>query len=876
MVQPRKIRSHMRGMKMERFLPKILITAAVLSGLSSLIYEMLWLKYLSFFLGSSAGTGAVVLAAFFLGLALGSFVIARFLKRRGARFAIYGCIELGIALGAVIFYYGYQHITTLMTPLALFATADSPWLLISRFIVATFFVFLPSFFMGATLPILISIYARRAEKSEGIEGRLYAWNTVGAVCGVVLAAFVLPPFIGYAATYGIAFVLNLFLALSFFYLDLRCESVSAPLKVESSTATALARPLAILAFISGFGSLALETLWHKMFSLVTINCVYSFAAIMVMFLSGLAAGAPLARLLKRQNNVNGMSWLLVGIAVFVAISPLSFYSLTDGLAYIHADKSWSEYVLTLFGLALAVIFVPSVLLGMVLPYLLQGSDRSLTASRAATMLCLNTLGAILGALCGGFVLSHLPHGMAILLVAILYLLAIIFWDRRYQRVRPRAFAIVGMVIILAMVVRTLPDYRRLNPDLETILETYHGPHGVVSVSEAHIPIDSQRKVHDLFIRLNNYYTLGGVGSLEHERRQGELPLYFANRTDSVFMIGLGTGITAGAILNHPIKELGVAELVPEVVDAAKKYFSPYVNGLFSDDRVHMYEDDGRSVLAMGHKNYDVIIADLFDPWGASTGALYSLENFQLMKERLHEDGLFVQWLPLYQLTEEGFGVIARTMLAAFPQVVALRGNFDAEKPTLALVGFKKPTLLDARRLEEKILNRGSVSDQAKLDTADIFTAKQNYSAQLETQAQKQFYLQLFPRVVTTFPYGFYVADLGWQKERFEKFPINTLDSPVFAYLAPRTVGMEKTATNIWLTGERLAKYLQSLQNPAEDPFLARLDDRRKQFVDAGRIYFEYAVASQASYRDTDPTRVYLAKQLFEEYKKKAELNSSRM
>ena len=170
---------------------------------------------------------------------------------------------------------------------------------------------------------------------------------------------------------------------------------------------------------------------------------------------------------------------------------------------------------------------------------------------------------------------------------------------------------------------------------------------------------------------------------------GYLPVLLHDAPQSVYVLGLGTGITAGASLKFPIKSLTVTELVPEVIEASNKYFHSYSTGLFNDPRAEVIAEDGRNYLRGTEQRFDVVISDLFVPWKAGVGGLYSLEHYLTIMDRLNDQGLFMQWLPTYQLAKADFEIIARTMLEVFPQLTVWRGDFSARKPIIGLLGHKQ-------------------------------------------------------------------------------------------------------------------------------------------------------------------------------------------
>ena len=139
--------------------------------------------------------------------------------------------------------------------------------------------------------------------------------------------------------------------------------------------------------------------------------------------------------------------------------------------------------------------------------------------------------------------------------------------------------------------------------------------------------------------------------------QAHIPLLIHPKPQRILFLGMGTGITAGASLSHNVEQVDVVELVSTVIPAAKRYFSPWTNNLFSDQRVKIIADDARNFLLGSNQQYDIIVGDLFTPWHAGTGSLYTVEHFQQVKNHLAPAGHFAQWLPLYQLTHESFSTI---------------------------------------------------------------------------------------------------------------------------------------------------------------------------------------------------------------------------
>jgi spermidine synthase len=275
---------------------------------------------------------------------------------------------------------------------------------------------------------------------------------------------------------------------------------------------------------------------------------------------------------------------------------------------------------------------------------------------------------------------------------------------------------------------------------------------------------------------------------------------------------MGTGITAGAALRLPVAQVTVCELIPEVILASQRHFEPFVSGLFSDPRAAVRACDGRNHLLGSDDSYDVVIADLFIPWEVGTGNLYTREHFEAAKNRLRKGGLFVQWLPLFQLTSEDFFTIARTFLDVYPHVVLWRGDFFPTNSIVAMVGSVEVNPLSPSALTRagRHLSGGRLPDEA-------FKA-------------------------ITLP--FYVGNLGEARHLVPEGPINTDDRPLVEYLAPISHRRARSGATRWFHMQELVEFYDSVHRavpPYQDPYLDRLSASELDYVRAGLSYYKASV-----------------------------------
>lgn len=777
------------------------------SGAASLIYQVLWQRELGLLFGNTTQATATTLAVFFLGLAGGSWWLGQ--RSLGWRNPLraFARLELGIALSAALVFVLLPLYRALFAPLYDVLGGQSPAFLVAKFVLAALVLGLPAFLMGGTLPVLAELAARHGRAFARSSTLLYAVNTAGAMLGALAAGFFLPRLLGYRGAYGAAMLLSLIVGLIAVRLARRADRGGAR-EPPAPAAVRVAPGVLALACVSGFGALALEVLWARMIALAFQNSVYTFAAVVTVFLGALVVGAILARVLARRvsdgRTVLGVLLVLAGLSI--AASPFVFRGLVGEPGAVGKGEPWGAYVLANLRV-LALSLVPAaVLLGTVFPFLLRVEElrdgAHAAGARLGRLLALNTTGALLGAVVAGFLLPTLL-GLwgAVALCALLYLLAAAV-AAPATVVRVAAVVLAGGVA--AFTWSSADGARAWNTRKgETVLAVYEGGAGTVFVID---------RGGDLKLKLNNSYTLGGTSEPRWEHYQAHIPLCLHPNPKRVFFLGMGSGMTAGAALAHDVKRVRVAEIVPEAVRATREHFGPWLGGLFEDKRVDVVVEDGRTVLLGSRETYDVVVGDLFLPWRRGTALLYTVEQFEAVKARLTPTGLFCQWLPLYQLGVEEFRGIARSFLEVFPGATLWRGDFFDRRPIVALIGHAASTPWDGAataaawaRLEEK----GAVEEGPS--TAAL-------------------------------PFMLYAGRLAYGRALLAETPLLRDDKPWIEWASPiaqraRAAGREKA-----FRGRALADFERRLLRVEEDPFLSNLGPRRRRYVEGGMHLYDLATA----------------------------------
>jgi len=594
------------------------------------------------------------------------------------------------------------------------------------------------------------------------------------------------------------------------------------------------RRLRLVAAGAGALGLGLEVLWTRLFAQVLHNSIYSFSAVALVFLVAIAAGAAVAAtvlgadhrqvgrrkanfafpspILGEGQGVRAMSLAtgaLLGASVATAIGVWLFVRRTNGLAYIGMQAGLVEYTLRIVALAALSVGPAAFASGIVLPALWSAWGESEGVARPlGDLSAANTFGGIVGALAAGFLgVPMLGVRGALLVAATAYIVLAVALAPPASRWRLVACAALLAVVLFNPLRAPLVHLRPTGDGrgAETLDATVEGPGGIVTVV---------RSDGDVQLRLDNSYVLGGSAAATNERRLGLVPLLLHPAPRRVLFIGLATGITASAGPALNIADTAVVELVPEVAAAARTHFAEWNASLLDRPDVRLVLDDGRRYLAASDEQFDVIVSDLFVPWHAGAGNLYSREMYAAVVRRLAPGGLFCQWLPLYQLTRDEFDMITHTFLSVFPQVSLWRGDFYPNRPVVGLVGQYHAVPVELTRLGERLRQMPSWSRDSLLAT---------------------------PRGLAMLSVG----PLTEVSDLFAAAGLNTDDRPRLEFTAPRLTRINAAGDKDWFTGDALAGFYEMLAArtaQAPDPLLPAADEV-KEARRAGRLLYRYAVAA---------------------------------
>jgi predicted membrane-bound spermidine synthase len=692
------MKSNTKAAPRSSLLPPILV---LLSGAAALVYQTLWVKQLALIVGVDVYAVTTAVSAFFAGLAIGGALFGQRADSSARPLRLFAALEAGTGLLGFAVTIVLSHTAPYFVSLE---TASPPLAWALLFVL----VGLPAMLMGGTLPALVRAVAPSEKDLGRTSGNLYAANTAGAIVGALVVTFLLVSVLGVRGSAAAAATLNLMAAALALAADRRAQPSVHVKKSDARSPRGVSLALGLYALAGGV-ALGYEVVWTQAIIQFLSTRAFAFTVVLATYLIGLFLGSLLwARFADRVRR----PWAVFGC--LIAAAGVSALLLLAGLGpWLPRAQSWLGGVVlnttgselagmcSRFALASAVVVLPpTLLLGAAFPVAVRltgGAER--IGRDLGSVLALNTAGGVAGTLLTGFVLVPkfgLVHTLGILAVAASALGAVAVARETHFR-KPALAGGITLVMVVAAVASLVP--RDL---LASLLTTSRGGElvfyqetlgGTVAVLE-------QRATSGTFRRL---YIQGvsnsgdPMPSLRYMRLQALVPLLIhRGEPRSALVIGLGTGITAGALLAYePLERRVVAELLPAVVNSASLFDGNY--GVTTDPRVSVRLADGRRELLRSSDRYDLITLEPPPPSAAGVVNLYSRDFYALARTRLNPDGLVAQWLPLATQNDEDSRSLVRSFLDIFPHTTLWTTEFHE---TL-LVGSAEPITLDATRIAER-------------------------------------------------------------------------------------------------------------------------------------------------------------------------------
>lgn len=671
-----------------RFRALALYACFFLSGASALVYQVVWERMLTLVFGLSTLSVAAVLSAFLGGMALGARILGPVADRATRPLRTYAFVELGIALAGAA---TLGLIPVLMRGFsALYSAVEPGWFgsNLIRFALAFLAIGAPSVLIGATVPVMARLLTVRVGATAIGFGRGYTVNTAGSVLGAVAAGFVLIRLVGTQHALACAVLGNLAAFATALWLDARGRAhrlipvPQVPLAAVSDEpggsgdgADRVHPQFAlIVAALTGALALAYEVVWIRLLAIFTLNSVYVFTMVVSVYLTALSLGAGVVTRLLRRSHVDKLSILALCqllqallVPVLLALAPLA--SRLDIRSGVRSETAilWLEYALVA-----AVVFVPTLLIGVGLP-LLVGMFSTSTADSGRTVgriYAWNAIGTIAGAaLTGVAVIPWVGLRGCLLLLAggNLAIVAAATYANRRDTAWLRALMPAGaacFAFLLALVPGATRFYVPVNEPGETLLYYAEGPSATVHAAEYS---NRERRHRTLFV--DSKSVAGTYDAIVTDQKMlAHLPLLLHPAPQRALTVGFGTGGTSYSMLLHKI-QVDCVEIEPRVADAYYLFESEN-HGLVgpAHDRYNfrLIIDDARAWLHVVPYCYDVIVTDLTSIQYRGNGNLYTTECFELLRSRLNPGGIGAAWVPITGISPEALKVLIRTFNGVFP------------------------------------------------------------------------------------------------------------------------------------------------------------------------------------------------------------------
>jgi spermidine synthase len=726
----------------ERGLHRLALALMAASGFAGLGYQIVWTQQFALWLGHEAAAVMAVVAAFFGGLAMGSWLLAARIERSPRPGRWYALCEAaiglwGLALTAIVpaaggWWQSMAGLQVVGVPLWIVAFTGC------------FVLLLPATMaMGATLPAMQRVLSSQSPSASA--GRswagLYAANTAGAVAGALGAALVLVPAWGLTRSAVACVLLNLFVSL------LAWRWYGSQVEVPAAvTRPANARgPLGML-FATGLLGIGYELLVVRVLSQVTEDTVYTFALLLAVYLAGSAAGAAAYRRWSSPSLADGgarttqrLAGALAAACLLGAASLWAAELLRDSVAgaMLGVMDAMGSALTAEAALAVAAFAPATAVMGALFSHLCRCAMAQ--GASSGRSLAVNTLGGALASpLIGVLLLPAMGAKAGLLLLACGY--AALGWRRAASPWTWMPLAAAALMAMLAppLVYVQMPEGGRLAAYRE-------------GVSSAVSVVEDGRGVSRLYI--NNRQQEGSSASWRVDGRQALLPLLLHPAPRRALFLGLGTGVTAATATLEPGLDVQAVELLPEVIELSPLFTAPLADAGVDPQRLRLHSADARRFVRLAGERFDLIVADNFHPARSGSGALYTVEHFQAVRARLAEGGLFCQWLPLHQLDLPTLASIVASFQSVFPEARAVLASNSLSTPVLGLVASAGPLRWQPERLQRRLADGPPAANFGFEDPLALL--------------------------------GSFVAGPESLRRWAAGAPLNTDDRPVVAYRAPR-------------------------------------------------------------------------------------------
>ncbi len=726
------------------------------SGATALVYEVIWSKFLSQMFGSTIYAQTVVLAAFMGGLAIGNRVFGGWAGRLQQPVRAYGYLEIIIGIYAFSFPMFDRLADRVFVAMGAGMAQHTGWLLVLKGFLSAVLLLGPTILMGGTLPLLATWLQHFSTDAGRFSARFYSVNCLGAVAGAWLAGFWLVQNLGMISALQMTALVNVTVgsaAILFsrqFQRQPRLDETTAAPQPEAPPPGVLRWAGAIVA-LTGAVSMGLEVLASRSLAMIFGSSLQSFAVVLMAFILGIGLGSAWIASPRRREHSNEKTIVLllclaaawVTLLVFNIERWMDVYRIArTGLGRTSVGYLYHE--LLSGGIALVIFGLPAACIGAVLPLMIRAvsHEDAPLGLKVGALLTWNTLGAVAGTLLSGFVLMPvvgLRNAFGVLASALALAALVLAWRCRWRIGAGAAAGVIVFAISLFLVgdegwrsVISFGVFRLHEKEFNAQVMAMRKQHvhilfykdaadATVSVEQSDATPDGS-SASERCLRVNGKADASSHSDLSTQLLLAHLPMLAKPGARDVFVFGLGSGITAGAMLSYPVEKIVIAENCDPVVRASM-FFTNWNRSVLSDPRTRLWHEDARTVLKLSPQCYDVIVAEPSNPWTVGIGSVFSREFYEVAARRLKPGGVMAQWFHIYEMHDGIVELVLRTFYSVFPHVeiwdscygdIILLGSFEpwpsgpevfrqgfdlpGVKSDLAQIGIRSPEALLARQL----------------------------------------------------------------------------------------------------------------------------------------------------------------------------------
>jgi spermidine synthase len=697
--------------------------AVFLSGAGALTYEIIWQRQMFLIFGASAPATTAILTAIFIGIAFGSWFAVPFLKRTQRPLLLFIAAETAIAIWGMLVPFALSVASRAYVQMAHSVDEGSAVLSFARFALAVLPLLPATLCMGATIPVMVQAIGAFRKTSVAW---IYGVNILGAVTGSLATGMLWIRLLGQSETRWIAVGCNVAAVVVLWLLNRQSVSQDESqqeLQTEVVGPVVSPRLMGSMYFAAGFVALGLEVIWLRFLGIINTNSTVTFSLTLAVYLLGTGLGSLFVFPLMRKY-LSGLSVFVAANAGIALFSLLTFATVYAAPAINHEHivlpsrqgvLELSDIYTTEAQIIFRLMFLPTIFMGLVYPAVCDCMGGSAAQRRdwIAFSYFLGTLGSVVGILTVSlFIIPLLGlHGTFSALVivsAVLSGMAAWFYKQKLakQSALLMSVGLIGWSLLITFDARPVLRDTIARRDGEQWMEYTVENQGQPTTelvrfkagSSATVIVKKELRKDEFLVYVDDQLVAStNTGAKVDALMLAHLPLLLHAEPENELTVGFGSGGTSHAITTHQIDSFCV-EIEPEVPRSASLLRNQNFD-ILDNPRFQLILNDARDHLQITERLYDVIATDVTNLQYKQNTSLYTVEYFQLMHDRLQEDGIACAWIPMAAITSDELRILMKSFQEVFPHATLWYMNHTHTNFGI-LIGTPEALQIDYTRLQE--------------------------------------------------------------------------------------------------------------------------------------------------------------------------------